>query len=149
MPRGYRRLVRRFSAGLPMRLGCAVTLVRTCKGHVELETTQGRLRAGWAILTAPLGVLAAGRIRFEPPLPARVHSTLDGLPMGNLTKLRIHLDGDPFGQGDGFYAITPPAGERAILYLVRPFGRAELMGIVGGSLARDLSSLCRPRSGPP
>ena len=86
-------------------------------------------------------MLAAERIRFDPPLPAPVLAALEDLPMGNLVKLRVRLDGDPFGVGDNVYLNAPPASECTILWLARPFGRDELMGFVGGSLADELTAL--------
>ena len=61
--------------------------------------------------------------------------------MGNLIKLRVRLEGDPFGCGDMVYVAAPPASERAIIWVVRPFGRAELMGFAGGALGRALTAM--------
>ena len=141
LPDGYGTLVGRFGTGLPVRLGCAVQAVVATRNQVELTTTSGRLRARHVIVTVPLGVLAAERIRFDPPLPAAVLAALDGLPMGTLMKVGLRLTGDPFGLGDTFYLAAEPASERSILYLVRPFGREHVMGFVGGSLARELARL--------
>ena len=38
------------------------------------------------------------------------------------------------------YVAAPPASERAIIWLVRPFGRTELMGFAGGALGRALTA---------
>jgi monoamine oxidase len=141
VPGGYGRLVERFGAGLPVERRCAVTAVRTLPEGVELTTSSGTLRAARAVVTAPLGVLTAGRITFDPPLPSSVLTALEALPMGNLVKLRVRLTGDPLGCGEMVYAAAPPASERAILWLVRPFGRAELMGFAGGALGRELAGL--------
>jgi monoamine oxidase len=103
VPGGYGRLVARFGAALPVRLGCAVTAVRATPRGVELRTDQGSLRAAHAIVTVPLGVLAAEQIRFDPPLPAGVADAVEALPMGNLIKVGVRFDGDPFGLGDTFY----------------------------------------------
>jgi monoamine oxidase len=115
--------------------------VRTLPHGVELTTSAGTLRAERAVVTIPLGVLAAGRIAFDPPLPSPVLAALDALPMGNLVKLRVRLAGDPLGCGDMVYAAAPPTSERTILWLVRPFGRAELTGFAGGRLGRELATL--------
>ena len=133
VPTGYGRLVEAFGTGLPIRLGCPVTVIRTMASAVEIETSAGTLRADQAIVTLPLGVLAAERVRFEPPPPRPVAAALDALPMGNLV--------NPFGCGDMVYASAPPASEQAILWLMRPFGRAELMGFAGGTLGRTLAAL--------
>jgi monoamine oxidase len=144
VPGGYGRLVERFGTGLPIRCGCPVTSVRTLAGGVELTTPAGKLRAQRAVVTVPLGVLAAGAIAFDPSLASTMLAALDALPMGNLVKLRVRLAGDPLGCGDMIYATAPPTSERAVLWLVRPFGRAELMGFAGGSLGRELAALSPP-----
>jgi monoamine oxidase len=144
LPAGHGRLVEAFGAGLPVRLSCPVTVIRTMASAVEIETPCGTLRADQAIVTLPLGVLAAERVRFEPPPPRPVAAALDALPMGNLVKLRVRLADDPFGCGDVVYASVPPVSEQAILWLVRPFGRAELLGFAGGTLGRTLAALSQP-----
>ena len=53
---GYGHLVERFGAGLPVRPHCSVTAVHTRADGVEAHTSHGRLRAGRAIVTVPLGV---------------------------------------------------------------------------------------------
>lgn len=141
VPNGYGRLVARFGAALPVRLACPVTKLHQRPDGVELVTDQGSLRAGRVVLTVPLGVLAAECIRFDPPLPDEVRSAIADLPMGNLVKLRVRLAGDPLGAGDNVYLAAPPADERSVLWLARPFGRSELMGFVGGSLAAELTAL--------
>ena len=140
LPNGYGTLVGQFGMGLPVRLGCAVQAVVATRDQVELTTSAGRLRARHVIVTVPLGVLAAERIRFDPPLPAAVLAALDALPMGTLL-VGLRLTGDPFGLGDMFYLAAEPSSERSILYLVRPFGRDHAMGFAGGGLARELARL--------
>ena len=146
-PGGYGRLVERFGTGLPIRCGCPVTSVRTLAAGVRAVIPAGKLRAQRAVVTVPLGVLAAGAIAFDPPLAPAVLAALDALPMGNLVKLRVRLAGDPLGCGDMIYATASPSSERAVLWLVRPFGRAELMGFAGGSLGRELAGLSPRGSG--
>ena len=141
VPEGYGSLVARTGADLPVRLGCPVRALRTRADRVELDTAAGRLRAGQVVLTVPLGVLAAGAITLDPPPPARVQDALDALPMGNLIKLRARLAGDPFGCGETVYVAAPPRDEGAILWLVRPFGRDEMVGFAGGDRAAALAAL--------
>jgi hypothetical protein len=60
--------------------------------------------------------------------------------MGNLMKVGLVLDGDPFGRGDTFYLASELHGEDGILYLVRPHGRDLAMAFIGGGLARGLAA---------
>ena len=48
------------------------------------------------MITVPLGVLKAGRIRLTPALPTDVQRALDGLAMGALTKIALRFPGQTF-----------------------------------------------------
>ena len=141
LPNGYGTLVGQFGMGLPVRLGCAVQAVVATRDQVELTTSAGRLRARHVIVTVPLGVLAAERIRFDPPLPAAVLAALDALPMGTLLKVGLRLTGDPFGLGDTFYLAAEPSSER-----VDPLPRPAIRPRPCDGLRRRRP---RPRAGPP
>lgn len=144
LPHGYGTLVVRFGAQLPVRLGCAVEAIRTTPERVELVTAQGIVRSRYTILTAPLGVLAARRLRLDPPPSPEVEAAWAGLPMGMLMKVGLGFDRDVFGLGRDLYLFAEPTSERSILYLVRPGGHNHVMAFVGGSLARDLGALPTP-----
>lgn len=138
VPNGYGRLVAAYGRGVPVRLQSAVTRIRVRQGGVEVETDGARLRAGHAIVTVPLGVLAAERIRFEPGLEADHIEAIQGLPMGLLAKIVLAFDGDPFGMGDGFYVHENTRTDEAALYFCRPAGSDHVIAFVGGDLARRL-----------
>jgi monoamine oxidase len=135
---GYGRLVTAYGRGIPVQLGTIVERI-DCRGSgVVVETTLGRLRGRVAIVTLPVGVLAAGQVRFDRPLPLDKQRALEALPMGLLAKIGLFFDGDPFGLGDTFYLHRHTTDQRAALYLVRPCGHDLVVGFVGGSLAHEL-----------
>jgi monoamine oxidase len=141
---GYGDLVSAYGRGLPVTLEAAVQRINYSGKGVRVESTRGRLRGRLAIVTLPQGVLAAERVRFEPPLPTDRLRAIDALPMGLLAKLALHFDGDPLGLGDGVYLHHHGAAPPAALYQVRPSGLDLVVAVVGGSLARDSSDLlCR------
>jgi monoamine oxidase len=135
---GYGRLVAAYGRGVPVTLDAAVQCIDYQGKGVVVETAAGRLRGRLAIVTLPVGVLAAGRVRFEPALPLEKQRAIDALPMGLLTKIALRFEGDPFGQGDTFYLHRQTADQRVALYMMRPCGQDVALAFVGGDLAREL-----------
>jgi monoamine oxidase len=138
--RGYGRLVAAYGRGVPVQLGAAVRRIEYRGRRVAVDTEHGRLHAPVAIVTLPVGVLAAELVRFEPPLPAAKLRAIDALPMGLLAKIALVFDGDPLGLGDAFYLHEQTPDQRAALYMVRPLGRDLITAFVGGGLARELEA---------
>ena len=135
---GYGRLVQAYGRGLPVALGAAAHRIDYRGPGVTVETAAGSMRGRLAILTLPTGVLASGRVRFEPALPAAKARAIEALPMGLLSKIALFFDGDPFGHGDTFYLHRRTGAQRAALYMMRPSGRDLAVAFVGGELAREL-----------
>ncbi len=86
---------RRLGVGLDIRLNTAATRLHWNGpgGRVTVETPRGTLSAGAAIVTASTGVLAAGGIAFDPPLPAEVQACVAALPMGLAMKVALRATG--------------------------------------------------------
>ena len=59
----------------------------------RLRTTNGPVDARAIIVTVSTGVLRAGSIAFDPPLPPTTRGAIDGLPMGLLSKLAMPATG--------------------------------------------------------
>ncbi len=136
--RGYGRLVEAYGCGVPVRLKTPVRRIDYGGAGVSVATSAGVIRSRCAIVTLPVGVLAAGQVRFEPPLPPAKLRAIEALPMGLLAKVALCFDGDPFGLDDTFYLHEQTADQRAALYLMRPFGHDLVMAFVGGALAWEL-----------
>jgi hypothetical protein len=95
LPCGYDRVPellwsRASASGARLALDTAATGVRWRPGLVEVETAGGRLRAGAAIITLPLGVLQAARIPFSPE-PADILQAAGRLEMGKAVRLILHF----------------------------------------------------------
>lgn len=84
---GYDRLPATLALDLDIRLGRAASGVRWGDG-VEVQLVDGeRLRADALVVTAPVGVLQSGVLRFEPDLPPGKEAALIGLRMGPVIKM--------------------------------------------------------------
>jgi monoamine oxidase len=137
VPSGYGALVARHGADVPVRLSTIVGAIRLGERRVELETPQGTLRAGAAIVTAPVGVLKAGSIRFAPELPPAIAGALDGLGMGAYTKIALKLDRERVGPLEATDLIEVVDGG-AVSFEFWPFGRDLVVVLLGGDHARKL-----------
>jgi monoamine oxidase len=135
---GYGRLVSLYGRGVPVTLNAAARRIDYRGPGVVVETAAGCLRGRLAIVTLPVGVLAAERVRFEPALPLDRLRAIDALPMGLLTKIALCFEGDPFGHGDTLYLHRRTGDQRAALYMMRPCGQDLVVAFLGGSLAREL-----------
>lgn len=140
VPDGYGQLVTAYGQGVPVHLQTVVTRIDYSGAGVAVTSNKGQLRGKRAIVTLPIGVLAAESVIFQPALPLEKLRAIDGLPMGLLGKIILAFDGDPFSLGDSYYLHQNTASERAALYLCRPCGAGYVIAFVGGRLARDLEA---------
>ncbi len=136
---GYGTLVARYGEGVPVSLNTPARVVRWAGPRVEVETASGTIRAARAIVTVPVGVLAAEGIRFEPALPAATRDAIDGMTMGALTKVALAFEPEAVrGLNPGGYFDT--WGDARSLSLEPSHkGQAGLvLGMLGGTYAREL-----------
>lgn len=89
---GYDRLPTFLGKGLDIRLGHPVTRIRHTQDGVIVETGNGRFEADHCIVTVPLGVLKAGRIAFDPPLPEPQQKAIAAIGFGQLAKVSVAFD---------------------------------------------------------
>jgi monoamine oxidase len=141
-PQGYGQIAAGLARGLDVRLGHVVRRVAH-GGGVEILTSRGAVRAGRAVITLPLGVLQAGDVQFDPPLPQAKRAAIAALGSGVLNKLYLRFP-QVFWERDyellGYMA--PRKGEWAewlnmAFYLDRPV----LLGFNAGSYGRASEAL--------
>jgi monoamine oxidase len=138
LPGGYGTLVSHYGAGVAVSLNTPVTAVRYDGAGVTLETAAGPVQAKAALITASVGVLKAGGIRFVPELPADIGSALDGLEMGALTKIAVRFDGDRLGFPNGAELYEAIDERSTISVDLWPFGRDFALFWLGGDHARHV-----------
>lgn len=82
LPDGYVQLIADASQGLAILLECAVEQVQWTTQGVTAQTAQGDFSAEYAIVTAPIGILKTGKLRFDPPLPAAKTAAIQRIGYG-------------------------------------------------------------------
>jgi len=83
-------------AGITVLLQTILQVEKVTYGRsdgVELQLAGGgTLRARRAVITVPLGVLKAGDVAFEPPLPEAKGDAIGSLGFGVLDKVRTRCE---------------------------------------------------------
>ena len=140
---GHGALVARLGEGLPVQLRVPAQKIDWSGTGVSVETPAGGLRAKACIVTVSTGVLAAGSIRFDPPLPERKQEAVANLPMGLLAKVALQFDGARFGLAENHrlsYQTGNAMPAEACYFLTWPFGQDLMIGFVGGAFGWELSA---------
>jgi monoamine oxidase len=136
---GYGTLVGRYGEGLPVTTGAPVRAVEWGgRDKVRVATARGDLRCRAVVVTVPVSLVARGAIRFDPPLPDAKLEAAAGLPMGNVAKLLLGVDGRPWDLGDDQHVVASPRRERTGAYHLRPFGRPLVEAYYGADLALEV-----------
>lgn len=92
-PAGYDQIAAFIARPLAIRLNSAISRVTSRSADVSITLRDGStLKADHAIITVPLGVLKAGAIAFDPPLPLAKRQAIERLGMGLLNKLWLRFD---------------------------------------------------------
>ncbi len=137
---GYGALVAQFGKDIPVSLNTPVRRVRYAGQGVQVDTDFGTVNAKACIVTSSTGVLAAERIRFDPPLPAWKEDAIAGLPMGLLAKIPLQFSKPEFRYNAFEDILRETVGKRDIYFLCWPFHLNLMIGFVGGDFAWELSA---------
>lgn len=84
---GYGEIIEILADGLDIRTGNPVLAITSNASGVAARTATNEFRGAYAVVTVPLGVLAAGRIEFTPRLSLKKRNAMRRLHMGTLNKL--------------------------------------------------------------
>ena len=158
--RGLGTFVQAYGRGLPVCLNAPVSHVGYGGEAVTLRAGGRRYPAGRVLVTVSLGVLQAGTIHFEPPLPADKREAIEKLRMGHLQKVIVPFSEDvlPREAPDSWvlieHEVLPPerkaaAGlaverdqRRVMALLLKPLGSFLIVGFFGGDWARAFERRC-------
>ncbi|MEJ0019359.1 MAG: NAD(P)/FAD-dependent oxidoreductase [Acetobacteraceae bacterium] len=135
-------VARRLGAGLDIRLATPVTRVAWSGGGVAVETQRGTITARSVIVTVSTGVLAAGAIVFDPPLPADTLALIHALPMGLAMKVALRATGPDRLDLPLHCSLdrqVQRSGDPTMGFQCWPYQRDYVQGWVGGPAAWDLA----------
>ena len=142
LPGGYAQLAQHLAHGLDIRTGTEVTRIADDGSGVQIDTAHGQVSADRVVVTVPLGVLKAGAIAFDPPLPDAKRRAIERLGFGLLNKVVLAFE-EPFWPEApdmlGLLGSAQPVGD--VLNGLTFADSPVLVGIRGGAAARSLESL--------
>lgn len=142
-PGGYDQVVNTLAKDLDIRLGVAVEKITYSGRPVTVQTNAGMLEAAAVVLTVPLGVLQAGAILFEPPLPARKREALDKIGIGLLDKVYLRFPSAFWDRTAEFINYMPEQHGRwaESLNLYAYTQQPIWLGFNAGSYARTIEAM--------
>ena len=140
---GYQSLTNRLADGLDIRLGTVVTSIRHNANGVTLVTETGEFVADRAIVTLPLGVLKAGAVTFEPPLPAAKQAAIERLGVGTLAKVALTFERPFWPQSTYAFGLPGGGGTGGTVVVNKGAidGSAELILLAGGNLGQQIEAM--------
>jgi monoamine oxidase len=139
---GYRMLVERLAAGLDVRLGSPVSRVQHGAAGVVVDADGESFEGDRVVVTAPLGVLRAGAIAFDPPLGPSHAAAVERLGMATLEKVAMRFS-ERFWP-DSVWQITYVAEDRAFpvwFDFTRHVGAPTLVSLYNPATAPRLAEL--------
>ena len=140
MTDGYDHVAQQLAIGLEVRLGERVQRVVADGAGVSVHTDLGVHTAAAVVCTVPLGVLKAGVIRFEPPLPAEHLAAIDAVGFNCVDKFVFVWD-DTFWDDSHFLVHTAEVPDVFNYYVnvnVLHPGANALMTFAYADAAREL-----------
>ena len=138
---GASQLVEAIGAGLAPRTGVEVVAIRRSGDGVSVETAGGEtITADGCVVTVPLGVLKAGAIRFDPPLPERHRRAISRVGFGLLEKSFLSYGESWWPRSAEVLGTVgaPLSRTVATFPLSRLTGSPLAVGFTGGSWAEQL-----------
>lgn len=135
--KGYDRLLTPLAAGLDIRLSAPVTAVYLESDGVTVAAGDTELEADAVVCSVPLGVLKAGSIAFDPPLPRDHRAAIDALGFGSVTKIAFEFAEAFWDVETQYFGIeTQPKGRWNYWLNYRTFSTANvLLGLSVGAYA--------------
>ena len=133
-------------ASVDIRLNTPATRIDWGR-DIVVETPTGSVAAQSCIVTVSTGVLAAGAIAFDPPLPSATQTAIAGLPMGLLNKVALTGDWpDRLGlpESCSIRMQVPQRYAGAMSFHCWPLGAPYIAGFVGGPTAWALTRAGAP-----
>jgi monoamine oxidase len=147
--KGFDQLPQILSRGLDIRQNTVVTDITYDTDGVVVMTSAGRFQAKRIIVTAPISVLKAGKIRFHPDLPGEKTAALGRMNFAATMKLYLLFQkafwepaSETTPDPTWLFRLSEPTEPWVNWFNVAPFlNRPVLMAFVNADLARELDGL--------
>ena len=144
---GYGALVAAWAAEVPVTLDAPAQRVVMTRDGVAVETPCGTIAGRAALVTVSTGVLASGRITFEPELPSWKTTAAEEVPLGVHNKIAILLNAaSPALPEPQYLTAMTRDHDSPVVLNVRPYGYDYVMGTTAGRFGDALERAGRNAS---
>lgn len=126
------------SEGIEVRVSCPVARVEHGPDGVTVHVEGEPIAGAYAVVTAPLGVLKAGSIVFEPPLPEVKRVAIGRLGVGHMEKVCLRFEEHLWEEGEAtFYHLGRTPGAWPAIADLSPMlhGASVLVSVAAGDFA--------------
>lgn len=137
-PAGFGALISHYGREIPVTLNAPVSGISLGPTRVDVQSARGTASARLALITVPVGVLAAESIVFAPVLPAWKRDAIAGMDMNDYLRVLLQIDAKALGRGPGSWLAYRTDDGRGFSFWVDPGGHGVTHAIAGGSFAREL-----------
>ena len=134
---GY--FIGRLAIGLPVKFFSPVTLVNWTDRSVALGTSKGVVTARAVIITASTAVLASGKLKFVPNLPAPYSSAFEKLKLGSYDHVAIELDGNPLGLDTNEVVFEKAHDSKTAALFANVHGTRLSIILIAGNVGAELA----------
>ncbi len=136
---GIGSFVAAFGKDVPVRLNSIVERISYDeKGVMVTLKNNERFYARRVLLTVSTGVLAAGKIIFNPPLPPWKTEVIKKLPMGLLNKVVMQFKKDIFQDTPkNSWVLWDGPGDDNVAFVIRPLNAPIAVAFYGGKRAKE------------
>ncbi len=134
---GLGAFVAAYGKDIPVRLNSVVNKIAYGVSGVSVTLTTGEVfHANRVLVTVSTGILASGKIAFEPPLPKWKTEAISKLPMGLLNKVVLQFKKDIFKDTPkNSWVMWDGPGNDNVAFVIRPLDAPIAVAFYGGNRA--------------
>ena len=132
-------LIERLAIGIPIKFFSPVTLVDWGDRSVALQAGAGAVTARAVIVTASTAVLASGKIKFKPNLPAPYWKAVETLKLGSYDHVAIEFNGNPLGLDPNEVVFEKAIDSKTAALFANLHGTRLSILLVGGKMGAELA----------
>ena len=145
LPGGYDAILAPLARGLDIRLSTPVTRIARHATGVTVNAGRGSLKADFAVCSVPLGVLKAGRIAFEPPLPSEHRAAIGRIGFGTVTRAALMFSEVFWPHEPHFFGnVTSIRGRWPLILNHKPIAGHNLLTAIATGPYADVADALSP-----
>jgi monoamine oxidase len=142
---GLGALIARLADGLPVQLSNPVLKIDWSeRNKIEIKTAKGYVYARTVIATVSTGVLASGKLTWDPELPKRHIEAIDKLRLGSRDRIALALAGNPLGLQQDELVLERAESDHTAAILANIYGSTLCTVEVGGKFGASLAAAGEP-----